>query len=132
MGLYGPDAFLFLLRSLITNIDFKDQRAQKDQFRIQLLTMELAAAFKLPNFTSIICQTIEVVDSGKVNEEFLVQFCKTLKLSLPQEIALGISLAQSADSNVRQEGFFFFSHKLIFNQKFFFFFSSKIYQNENY
>ncbi|CAH0481315.1 unnamed protein product [Peronospora belbahrii] len=101
--LYGEDARIFLLNCLVKDIDF---RSQKDSLKIQLLTHEVAQASSRPNFTTFICEAIEgrSLDSTgssekrHVTEEFLQLFCKTLKLSLPQQVTVGLAFAQGENS----------------------------------
>lgn len=102
VNLYGHDAYLYLLRCLVDQIDLKDQKGQKDQLKIQLLKEELNHLAKQPNFISVICQTLEGIDS--IHEEFISQFSKVLKLPLAQEILVALAVAHSVDPSVRQEG----------------------------
>lgn len=108
---FGPDAYLFLLRTLISSIDFRDQKGPKDQSRIMLLSYEIVELSKTSNFTSVICQTLEGIEMP-LQEDFFLQFSKTLKLSLSQELLLGLALAQSNDQNVKQEGTKYLKSKL--------------------
>ncbi|KAG1692874.1 hypothetical protein DVH05_024162 [Phytophthora capsici] len=108
--LYGEDARIFLLNCLVKDIDFRDARGQKDALKIQLLTHEVSQASSRPNFTTFICEAIEgsspdsaAVSGRHVTEEFLQLFCKTLKLSLPQQVTVGLAFAQgeNADSSAQ-------------------------------
>eukprot|EP01114_Cavostelium_apophysatum_P013415 TRINITY_DN3247_c0_g1_i5.p1 TRINITY_DN3247_c0_g1~~TRINITY_DN3247_c0_g1_i5.p1 ORF type:complete len:2234 (+),score=701.16 TRINITY_DN3247_c0_g1_i5:75-6776(+) len=110
IDLYGHEAYLLLLHTLIGNIDFRDQKGQKDQFRIQLLSQELLSMQKSPNLPSLICQALEGVES--LQEEFLAHFSKVLKLQLSQEILVGLGLAHSVDAHVRSEGIKFLKNKI--------------------
>ena len=101
MKLYGNDAFLYLVRCLVEQIDFADHKGQKDQYRIQLLQQQISNLSQEPNFASTILQ---VLAGFELKEEFLVQFCKALKLPLAQEILIGLSVAQSPDKTVELEG----------------------------
>ncbi|KAE9361601.1 CCR4-NOT transcription complex subunit 1 [Phytophthora fragariae] len=107
--LYGEDARIFLLNCLVKDIDFRDARGQKDALKIQLLTHEVSQASSRPNFTTFICEAIEgsspdAAANGSarlITEDFLQLFCKTLKLSLPQQVTVGLAFAQgeNADSS---------------------------------
>ena len=101
VDLYGHDAYLFLLRSLVSNIDFKDVK-QKDQLRIQLLNQETVNLLRQPNFASCICQALDGIES--VQEDFISQFSKVLKLPLAQEILISVGLCHSVDPNLKAEG----------------------------
>ncbi|TDH65786.1 hypothetical protein CCR75_009587 [Bremia lactucae] len=99
--LYGEDARIFLLNCLVQGVDFRDTRGQKDALKIQLLTHEVAQASSRPNFTTFICEAIEgsspyssPISECHVTENFLNIFSKTLKLSLPQQVTVGLAFAQ--------------------------------------
>eukprot|EP01116_Phalansterium_solitarium_P014539 TRINITY_DN3224_c0_g1_i5.p1 TRINITY_DN3224_c0_g1~~TRINITY_DN3224_c0_g1_i5.p1 ORF type:complete len:1462 (-),score=389.12 TRINITY_DN3224_c0_g1_i5:3053-7438(-) len=102
VDLYGSDAYLYLLRSLVSSIDFKDTKGQKDQIRIQLLSQEVSQLVRLPNFASLVCQALEGLET--LQDDFVSQFCKLLKLTLPQEILVALSLAQSVEPIVHEGG----------------------------
>lgn len=70
---------------------------------------------KQPNFSSCICIALEVdfVNFSRniplqgiepLQEEFIANFGRVLKLNVAQELTLALGLAYSADNNVRQEG----------------------------
>lgn len=120
MDLYGEDARIFLLRCLMEEIDFRDSSRNnahhKDHLKIQLLTHEISQASTKPNFTTAICEAMQATISGPITngnnnsirdgspfhqsltEEFLHQFCKLLKLPIPQQIAIGVALVQQNPS----------------------------------
>uniref|UniRef100_A0AAV1VFM7 CCR4-NOT transcription complex subunit 1 n=1 Tax=Peronospora matthiolae TaxID=2874970 RepID=A0AAV1VFM7_9STRA len=114
--LYGEDARIFLLNCLVKDIDF---RGQKDALKIQLLTHEVVQASSRPNFTTFICEAIEgnasdAVDAGErhVTEEFLQLFCKALKLSLPQQVTVGLAFAQGENAKSSIEAIHFLRAKI--------------------
>ncbi|KAH9125136.1 hypothetical protein AeMF1_004201 [Aphanomyces euteiches] len=114
VGLYGEDARVFLLSCLVREIDFRDTKSHKDSLKVQLLTHELGQAATRPNFTTFLCQAIDVAGNGSsvITEEFLTQFCKVIKLSLAQQITIGLSFAQSDVRGVAQEAIAFLKLKL--------------------
>ena len=57
---------------------------------------------KQPNFASCICQTLEGLES--IQEDFINNFSKTLKLPLAQEILISVALVNSPDPNTKNEG----------------------------
>eukprot|EP00656_Telonema_subtile_P027860 TRINITY_DN3003_c0_g7_i1.p1 TRINITY_DN3003_c0_g7~~TRINITY_DN3003_c0_g7_i1.p1 ORF type:complete len:2243 (-),score=499.30 TRINITY_DN3003_c0_g7_i1:111-6839(-) len=107
---YGFDAQLHLLRCLVEEIDFRDQKSQKDQARVQLFTQEIQRLQDAPNFPSLLCQAIERVSS--IHDDFLSSFVKTTKLPLAQQIALGVGLVQSGDEALQAEGLKFMKAKV--------------------
>jgi CCR4-NOT transcription complex subunit 1 len=107
---YGFDAQLHLLRCLVEEIDFRDQKSQKDQARVQLFTQEIARLQDAPNFPSLLCQAIERV--GSIHDDFLASFVKTTKLPLAQQIALGVGLVQTGDEALQAEGLKFLKAKV--------------------
>ncbi|KAG6606514.1 CCR4-NOT transcription complex subunit 1 [Phytophthora cinnamomi] len=118
--LYGEDARIFLLNCLVKDIDFRDARGQKDALKIQLLTHEVAQASSRPNFTTFICEAIEgsspdaAADGSArlVSEEFLQLFCKTLKLSLPQQVTVGLAFAQGENAESAAQAIRFLRAKI--------------------
>jgi hypothetical protein len=100
-NLYGQDAYLYLLRCLVEQIDFKDQKGQKDQQRIQLLRTQLQHLNGKPNYASLLLQAFAGME---LKEEFLIQFAKLLKLTLAEEIILALGIAQSSEKNIKHEG----------------------------
>ncbi|KAF4148359.1 CCR4-Not complex component [Phytophthora infestans] len=117
--LYGEDARIFLLNCLVKDIDFRDARGQKDVLKIQLLTHEIAQASSRPNFTTFICEAIEgsspdsaAVSRRYVTEDFLHLFCKILKLSLPQQVTIGLAFAQGENADSSSQAIQFLRTKI--------------------
>ncbi|PRP81377.1 hypothetical protein PROFUN_11064 [Planoprotostelium fungivorum] len=106
---YGHDAYLCLLRSLISNIDLKDQKGQKDQLRIQLLCQEIGQIQKEHNSVSLLSQAFDGITPS---EDFILNFSKLLKLPPAQEILVGISLAHSLIPAFREEGIRYLNKRL--------------------
>lgn len=105
MELHGNDAYIYLLKSLVSGIDFKDQKAQKDQQRIAMLQQETIQLLQQPNFASIVYQAFEGIE--QLQEDFLLQITRILKLSFAQELLLALGLTYSMDPAVKQEGLLF-------------------------
>jgi CCR4-NOT transcription complex subunit 1 len=108
--MYGFDAQLHLLRCLVEEIDFRDQKSQKDQARVQLFIQEIQRLQDAPNFPSLLCQAIE--RCGNIHDDFLSSFVKTTKLPLAQQIALGVGLVQTGDEVLQAEGLKFMKSKV--------------------
>jgi CCR4-NOT transcription complex subunit 1 len=98
--LYGDDARLFLLRTLVEDLDFHD-KSHKDQFKLQLLAQELSDLAARPNFASILCRSLE---PHNINAEYLVHFIRSLKLQLALQLQLAMGLIHSSHEPTRQEG----------------------------
>lgn len=117
--LYGEDARIFLLNCLVKDIDFRDTHGQKDALKIQLLTHEISQASSRPNFTTFICEAIEgsspdiaAISGQHVTEDFLHHFCKMLKLSLPQQVTVGLAFAQGENAQSAAQAIQFLRTKL--------------------
>eukprot|EP00742_Colponemidia_sp_Colp-10_P004133 GILJ01004411.1.p1 GENE.GILJ01004411.1~~GILJ01004411.1.p1 ORF type:complete len:2283 (+),score=370.59 GILJ01004411.1:173-7021(+) len=103
---YPYDAQLYLLKTLFEQIDFRDPKVlngQKDQLKVLVLSQEISSLVTQPTFATLICQAFETISSKQL-EEFLVDFCKTLKLSVVHQIIIGTALAQSPLAEVRHTG----------------------------
>lgn len=105
--LYGHDAYLYLLRCLMEQIDLKD--SAKSQQRFQLLQQQLLQLIDKPNFPSVLFQALSGLE---LKEDFLNQLSKALKLNLAQDIVLALGLAQAPEKSIRHEGRSFLRIKL--------------------
>ncbi|CAM9443097.1 unnamed protein product [Choristocarpus tenellus] len=103
----------------------------KDAQKIQLLQLEVAQATAEPNFVTAVCRALEGSAAGvekdnraeahtrhtgrgggqshqqgphRITEEFLSGFCRSLKLSPPQQVAVALGLARSQNPFVSKEG----------------------------
>lgn len=103
LGLYGESAFVYLLRCLTEEIDFRDPKLQKDQLKVQLLCQEYAKLMSLPNHATILCDVLKVA-TVSTQEDFLGALCKAVKASTAQQIAMGLALAQCADGQLSSDG----------------------------
>ncbi|KDO28102.1 hypothetical protein SPRG_06770 [Saprolegnia parasitica CBS 223.65] len=113
VGLYGEDARVYLLGCLVREIDFRDTKSHKDSLKVQLLTHEIGQASTKPNFTTYLVHAIQGDGQGSVvNEEFLLHFCKVVKLSLPQQITIGLAFANVEARSLAMEAISFLKTKL--------------------
>ena len=103
LGLYGESAFVYLLRCLTEEIDFRDPKLQKDQLKVQLLSQEYAKLMGLPNHATILCDVLGGA-TVPVQEDFLGAICKAVKATPAQQIAMGLALAQCADGQLSSDG----------------------------
>lgn len=97
--MYGHDAYLYLLRCLMEQIDLKD--TGKHQERIKLLQQQLHSLVEKPNFPSVLFQALAGLE---IKDEFLSQLSKALKLTPTQDIVLALGLSQAPDKTIRREG----------------------------
>mmetsp|Transcript_120 Transcript_120/g.241 ORF Transcript_120/g.241 Transcript_120/m.241 type:complete len:2189 (+) Transcript_120:93-6659(+) len=98
---YGEDARLFFLRCLLDEMDFGEHKLPKDHLKIQLVNQELSEIINRPNFVSLICRAI---DTSKLTESYLSHLVKHLKLTLAQQVAMGLALTHVEDRKVAGEG----------------------------
>ncbi len=114
--MYGQDAYSFLLRFLLEGIDLKadvnEQRSQKDQCRLQLLGQECGTLLiDKPFFISMLGRTLEgLLESTSptpLPDDFVPKISRLIKLSPAQELTLGLSLLNSIEPKLQQEGIVF-------------------------
>jgi hypothetical protein len=74
-----------------------------------LLLQELSDLSAQPNFTSILCRALQ---SNGLSGDFLTHFVKTSQLPFSQVLLIALGLAQSFDTQVREEGLKFLRSKL--------------------
>jgi CCR4-NOT transcription complex subunit 1 len=117
--LYGYDAQLFFLRTLIEEIELRDfTKSGKDQLKAQLLQTELLTLVsdgQLGDGTGmLLCQALEGSREPQpgVSEDFASHLCRATKLSLPQQLSLAVSFLESGNDFTRREGFKFLRARL--------------------
>eukprot|EP00455_Lapot_gusevi_P023340 TRINITY_DN24262_c0_g2_i1.p1 TRINITY_DN24262_c0_g2~~TRINITY_DN24262_c0_g2_i1.p1 ORF type:complete len:109 (-),score=8.59 TRINITY_DN24262_c0_g2_i1:9-335(-) len=59
-NIYGDDARLYTLSSLLEDIDLVD-KSHQDQLKLQLLNEKISELSNQPNFTSLLCLALEVL-----------------------------------------------------------------------
>ena len=90
-----------LLQSCLDQLNLCEGDAQNMQFKLKLLSVVVKYMMHRPNFNTVFC---EVVKNTHTGERILGDLSKTLHLSLPEQIGLGLALADSDDTNQSQEG----------------------------
>ena len=75
---------------------------QNLQVKFDLLTLVIRNLIHQPNLGTVLCEALRFLPS--VSEEFLTNLCEALQLSLPEQVALGLALADAEDDNQRQQG----------------------------
>ncbi|KAL1530185.1 hypothetical protein AB1Y20_001101 [Prymnesium parvum] len=111
LGLYGESAFVYLLRCLTEEIDFRDPKLQKDQLKVQLLGQEFTKLMGLTNYATILCDVLGTA-TLPAQEDFLNAFAKAVKATMAQQLSMGLALSQYADGQLHSDGLKFLKAKL--------------------
>jgi len=99
---YGFEAYQFFIRCLTETTEFKDHKGnQRDQPKLQLLEQEAKRLGESVQFGGLFAGALE--DISGLNEELLFSFSKLLRLTLPQQLSLGLGLVQSVSSEATQQ-----------------------------
>lgn len=98
---YGPDGSIILLRNCLEQVNLAEDD-QNLQVKFDLLTLVIRNLIHQPNLGSILCEALRILTS--VNEEFLANLCRALKLTLSEQVALGLALTDAEDFSLRQQG----------------------------
>lgn len=96
-----------VLKNLLTKIDLKSAR---DQPKMQLLLQALDMLSSRSNFVTLVCQAFEDIDP--MPHDFLHKLSKALKLTIQQDLLLGVSLIHSPRMIAKSEGLKFLRSKL--------------------
>eukprot|EP01126_Amoeba_proteus_P012639 TRINITY_DN15209_c0_g1_i1.p1 TRINITY_DN15209_c0_g1~~TRINITY_DN15209_c0_g1_i1.p1 ORF type:complete len:382 (+),score=56.78 TRINITY_DN15209_c0_g1_i1:62-1207(+) len=101
-SLYEADVVgIIVLKCLVNQIDWKDMKRQKDQYRIQFLSQRVAQITTQANFSSLICQAFDDTTVHSLPEGFLSNFAKTLKLTIGQQATIALGLCHSRNSTLK-------------------------------
>uniref|UniRef100_A0A7I4E1I6 CCR4-Not complex component Not1 C-terminal domain-containing protein n=1 Tax=Physcomitrium patens TaxID=3218 RepID=A0A7I4E1I6_PHYPA len=103
-GLPGSRQIKFsyiLLRNCLEQVNLAEND-QNLQVKLDLLALVLRNLIHQPNSGTVLCEALRNLPC--VSEEFFANLCRALKLSLPEQIALGIALADAEDISQRQQG----------------------------
>ena len=105
LWLYGESAFVYLLCCLLEEIDFRDQKLQKDGLKAQLLASEFAKLAAKPNFVTLFSEVLaKAALPTPLQEDFLHAVAKAVKATAAQQLGMGLGLAQCGDTTLRAEG----------------------------
>lgn len=103
---HGLEAERHLLRCLFSHIDFSGdgKSSGKDFHQIQYLTQECASLISKPSFVSNLCSAIDKPlhhqKSLRASSQLLSNLSKVLKLTRVQEVAFGLALLHSSNSDL--------------------------------
>lgn len=75
---------------------------QNLQVKLDLLAIVIRDLIRQPNLGTVLCEALQNLPS--VSEEFLANLCRALDLSLSEQLALGLALADAEDNSQRQQG----------------------------
>jgi hypothetical protein len=102
---------IYVLKSLVSHIDWSDSKRQKDQYKLQLLASRVSNILLLqPNFASTIC---EGLDGVPLTDDFINIFSSTLKLTHIQEITLALGMTKSFNERLNKLGLEFLRKNLL-------------------
>ncbi|ESO03541.1 hypothetical protein HELRODRAFT_157038 [Helobdella robusta] len=117
---FGPEAERHLIRCLFSSIDFSgENRTGKDTFQIQFLSQEFSTFICKPNFISNLCFAVDkpLQQNVRIASKFIIfhlfTLSKTLKLSLVQDVALGIALYHSTSETTKKFACQFLKQKFL-------------------
>eukprot|EP01102_Stenamoeba_stenopodia_P006983 TRINITY_DN1952_c0_g1_i4.p1 TRINITY_DN1952_c0_g1~~TRINITY_DN1952_c0_g1_i4.p1 ORF type:complete len:1011 (-),score=209.50 TRINITY_DN1952_c0_g1_i4:491-3523(-) len=109
--LYGYESFVYLLQILFHQIDFREQKGNKDQLKLQLLGQQISEISSAPNFATIL--TLAILNGlDSIPEDLISYLSKVLKLPLTQELQLALGLIESSEAQLQQQGIKFLKTKL--------------------
>ncbi|XP_024374833.1 uncharacterized protein [Physcomitrium patens] len=106
---YGPDGSIILLRSCLEQVNLAEND-QNLQVKLDLLAIVIRDLIRQPNLGTVLCEALQNLPS--VSEEFLANLCRALDLSLSEQLALGLALADAEDNSQRQQGQAFLETKV--------------------
>lgn len=111
---YGTSGSLIMLRSCLEQVNIREGEVQNLQLKIDLLAIVIRHLVHQPNFSTIFC---EAVRCFPFSDALLDDLSEALKLSLLEQIGLGLALTDAEDSHWQQQGYLFCQIKLTeFNQ----------------
>lgn len=109
--LYGDNARLYLLRCLVSEIDFSDVPAPGPGVfmppKLTLLAEEIADMSTRPNSISILCKALESIP---LPQDFFTQFAAALSLPLTPQVLIGLGLCHSGVFLIQEEAQKFLKH----------------------
>ncbi|BBN05282.1 CCR4-NOT transcription complex subunit 1 [Marchantia polymorpha subsp. ruderalis] len=108
---YGIDASVLVLRMCLEQVNKREGEVQNLQLKLELLASVIKELVHQPNFATIFCEAVRQIVS--ISEDFLDYLSKALKLTIPEQIALGLALSNAEDLKHRQEGQSFCELKIL-------------------
>ncbi|KAL3683907.1 hypothetical protein R1sor_001929 [Riccia sorocarpa] len=99
---YGLDASIILLRICLEQVNLREGEVPNLQLKLELLASFIRELLQQPNFASIFCEAVRQTVS--ISEDFLEYLSRILKLTIPEQIRLGLALTEAEELKRRQEG----------------------------
>jgi CCR4-NOT transcription complex subunit 1 len=100
---YGLDGCVILLSTCLEQAHVREAEVQNLQLKLELLACVLRKLVHQPNFSTIFCEAVRQILSQS-DDPFLESLSKSLNLSLPEQIRIGLALLDAEDLKHRQEG----------------------------
>lgn len=99
-----------MLRSCLEQVNLQEGEVQNLQLKLDLLAIVIRHLVHQPNFSTIFC---EAVREFPFSEALLEDLSEALKLSLLEQIGLGLALTDAESSDWQQEGHNFCQKKIV-------------------
>jgi hypothetical protein len=105
---YGLDGSVLLLRNCLQQIDLLEGSNELQQhtwlFKLDLLSLVVKKLLRQPNAGSVFCEAVQHIPSSVVTKAFLEKLSTELKLTLPEQIQLGLALTDAEELSHCQAG----------------------------
>jgi hypothetical protein len=113
---YGLDGSVLLLRNCLQQIDLLEGSNELQQhtwlFKLDLLSLVVKKLLRQPNVGSVFCEAVQHIPSSVVTKAFLEKLSTELKLTLPEQIQLGLALTDAEELSHCQAGHSFCKAKI--------------------
>jgi CCR4-NOT transcription complex subunit 1 len=112
---YGLDGSVLLLRNCLQQFDLLDGselQQHKWPLKLDLLSLVVKKLLRQPNAGSVFCEAVQHIPSSVVTKAFLENLSTELKLSLPEQIQLGLALTDAEELSHCQAGHSFCKAKI--------------------
>jgi CCR4-NOT transcription complex subunit 1 len=105
---YGLDGSVLLLRNCLQQFDLLEGSGELQQhkwpLKLDLLSLVVKKLLRQPNAGSVFCEAVQHILSSVVTKAFLENLSTELKLSLPEQIQLGLALTDAEELSHCQAG----------------------------
>ncbi|CAK9867154.1 unnamed protein product [Sphagnum jensenii] len=113
---YGLDGSVLLLRNCLQQFDWLEGSGELQQhkwpLKLDLLSLVVKKLLRQPNAGSVFCEAVQHILSSVVTKAFLENLSTELKLSLPEQIQLGLALTDAEELSHCQAGHSFCKAKI--------------------
>nr|AHK23676.1 CCR4-NOT transcription complex subunit 1-like protein [Chromera velia] len=106
ISLYGYEAHLFYLRTLIEEVELRErgQAGGRDLIKLNLLINDLQSLYERKEFGAMLVEALEQRTGDGLSAETVAHFCKVARLTKWQEFVLAAAMMHSAFETTRLEG----------------------------